>query len=481
MILNKEKYLHYISYAWWFAISTIFLIYPALQNGFPLLHPDSGTYIYVGFLDHVPVSRPITYCWLVRHISMSYTLWFVIIFQGLIVTSFINMLIYSIFRTKYSFFLSFILIALLSLFTGTPVYISHIMPDIFLSVAFLGIFLIFILKKIHWIWLILISSITIYAIIVHFSNIPIITGTVVALVVLFLAFRRYKLVKIYPKRLIVVGAVLAIAWLSIPSINASYGIGFRYSRVSNIIYTARLIPSGIFADYVEEKCESDTSFFLCEYQNTIPNYVFYHYFLWHDTSFLYQDECKGNYGFADCWIAKDSIYGTMIDDIFKTPKYRKRFLNDVVNQYLKQLQSFYLSSNSPFGEDSHINYPIKAYFSRDRNDHLNAKQQGHVIHYHARNFIQKVFVLLSLAIIILFFALKNLRKTISDKVKTLAIFIFLLFLANAGLISIVSIVTGRFEGRIIWLLPTLAFILVSEYYLKKYQITKIETEEVNKK
>ena len=469
MSLFRNRTFHFLISALFFALSVIFLIYPALQNAYPLLHPDTGAYILFGFLHEIPVSRPITYCWLIRHISMWESLWLVVILQGLLVAAFINIIVYKLLNTKYSVVLSFVLIAILSFFAGLPVYVSHLMPDIYLGVAFLGYFILLTERRLHWIWIILISLVTFYSTIVHFSNLPILTGTLIAAIASFYLFRKLRLIQILPRRIILIGLVLLLSWLSIPSINASYGIGFKYSRVSNIIFTARLIMPGIFADYVSEKCEEEPEFFLCDFKNSLPSYDRYDYFLWHDTSFLYKDECEGIKGFADCWLLKDSIYGTVVDDIMKSSKYQLWFAKDAAGQFLKQFHTFDLGANPSFGEKSHINYPIKKYFPGEHQQYLQARQQLYGISWPIRNLTQRILVMISLAIIIVFFAVRRFRISFSEHISSFIYFYLLLVLANAGLISIVSIVTGRFQGRIIWLVPTIAFMLLAQYLISKKQ------------
>jgi len=480
MSVFQQKYFFFLFNAFWLVLSVIFFIYPALQNGYPLLHPDSGAYIYFGFLHEIPVSRPITYCWLIRHISMWESLWLVVILQGLLMTSFINIIMYKLLRTRYSYLLSFLLIAILSFFTGLPVYISHLMPDIYLGIAFLGYFLLLTESRLHWIWILLISQVTFYSTIVHFSNLPVLSGTVLAATALSYLIRKYKFVQIIPKRLIIVGLVLLLSWLSIPTINASYGIGFKYSRVSNIVFTARLIMPGIFADYVAVKCEEEADFFLCDFKNEIPAYDHYEYFLWHDTSFLYKHECEGIKGFADCWLLKDSIYGTVVDDIMHRSKYQKWFLKDAAGQYWKQLHTFDLGTNPSFGEKSHINYPIKKYYPKEHQQYLEARQQVYGISWPIRNLAQKILVAISLVFIILFFSIKRLRISIPKNTSSLVYFYLLLVLANAGLISILSIVTGRFQGRIIWMLPMLAFILIAQFFLNKKKTKELNVDGLEK-
>lgn len=263
---------------------------------------------------------------------------------------------------------------------------------------------------------------------------------------------------------------MVLCWVSIPSINASFGAGFGYSRVSGIVFTARLIPPGILADYVTERCETDTNFFLCEFKNTIPDYTRYDYFLWNNNSFLYQQDCDDTKGFAECWLKRDSIFGLLVDDILSTQKYRLWFLGDVIKEFGNQLTTFHLSADPPFGKNSHINYPINRFFKKDYDQYLQARQQNHVILYHTRNLFQQILIITSLVVILLFLSLRRLRKFLTTDFLTLLLSFVILILVNASLMATVSIVIGRYEGRFIWFIPVLAFILLARYALDKNEI-----------
>ncbi len=74
-------------------VSVILLIVPALINGYPLLYSDSATYIESGMGLFVPIDRPIFYGLFIRIASMSYSLWFVVILQSLVIVALINRLL----------------------------------------------------------------------------------------------------------------------------------------------------------------------------------------------------------------------------------------------------------------------------------------------------------------------------------------------------------------------------------------------------
>ena len=63
-------------------LATIISCLAAFYNQFPLVYPDTGTYINSGFMGEVPQDRPIFYGLFLRHISLHHSLWFVILAQA---------------------------------------------------------------------------------------------------------------------------------------------------------------------------------------------------------------------------------------------------------------------------------------------------------------------------------------------------------------------------------------------------------------
>jgi len=65
-------------------VSVTIMLQPAIYNQYPLCHPDLLSYLSSGFDNIVHPFRPFFYGVIIRHISMGYSLWFVIIFQAFI-------------------------------------------------------------------------------------------------------------------------------------------------------------------------------------------------------------------------------------------------------------------------------------------------------------------------------------------------------------------------------------------------------------
>ena len=132
-----------------FLLSICFvLIWPALYNGYPLVYSDTGTYIAAGYTKEVPVDRPIIYCLFVRHMSLSHSLWFVLIAQVILVVYVIYMLVRR-FAVKNVLLLSTLIVLVLSFTTSISTYTSQIMPDIFSALSIIGMALLFTTQKMH--------------------------------------------------------------------------------------------------------------------------------------------------------------------------------------------------------------------------------------------------------------------------------------------------------------------------------------------
>ena len=80
-------------------LGAIVLCVPALQNNYPFLYPDTGTYLVCAFNNEVSEMRPLTYGLFMRHASLMESLWLVIFIQALIVSWTTHRFISTFFKT----------------------------------------------------------------------------------------------------------------------------------------------------------------------------------------------------------------------------------------------------------------------------------------------------------------------------------------------------------------------------------------------
>ena len=230
-----------------FLVSVCALMYPAIDNGYPLLYPDSGTYIAAGFEYKVPVDRPYLYAFFVRHVSLSYSLWLVIIAQAVTITLVTWIFVRHVTGIRQYIPASTALILFLTLTTGIAHYTCQIMADIFSGVAILGICCLLFFSAMN-IWeRIFVIGLVIFSAMAHSSNLLLLTMMAGMAVVLMRFFRKHQA----PRRQIVwTVLIIGSSWILLCSLNAVLGAGFKVSRAPNIFVMARLAHSGILHEYL---------------------------------------------------------------------------------------------------------------------------------------------------------------------------------------------------------------------------------------
>lgn len=435
--------------------SVLCLVYPAIINGFPLVYSDSGTYIANGFNNTVPVDRPIMYAFFVRHISLYESLWLVIIMQALIIVSLSLIIFKYLIRKPNSSFYSFLTIAFLSLTTGVSNYTSQIMPDIFSAVAILGLSLLLILPNLSnyikaWLMVLLIL-----ANMGHSSNL--LTTTTITLIVI--TFYKYfnKTLNVKRNQLTVLSVVILFSWLATPTLNYFLNAGFKVSRAPNVFIMARLTQSGILNDYLKEKCPSKESN-LCKYIDNLPPSS--PEFLWLHSSPIYDGGCFADGHMDNCWLLKNEEYQPIIHDILTTPKYLIRFISFSVSQTLKQIVDFKTGGLDPMMEGSPVLVNVQWRFKRDYPAYISSQQSKQTFIAENTNITLPFVVILSLLLLILILSIERIRITLSKEIKCLITILFLGLIFNALVCSTFSMVVGRFQGRIIWLLPFIALVIL---------------------
>jgi hypothetical protein len=434
--------------------SCIALLWPALYNGYPLVYSDSGVYIFTGFLNEVPVDRPIGYSLFVRHMSLKYSLWIVLFIQALIVTYVLYMTVRR-FNFKHSLASTAVIITILSFTTGISNYTSQIMPDIFSAVVILGTAVILTSKMIkikEWILFVFI----VFGAISHLSNVIVLIG--VALIVIMAWIFKVVDRKTMFKALII--GVVPV--LTLVSINKIYIGSFKMSRASNVFLIGRLIEVGVIKDYLNENC-AKTDYVLCDEIEQIPNHAWV--FLWDAESPLYKNGCN-DFGMAYCWEEKNDKFGVLINDVLSESKYRNKVIKTCTIDFFRQLIDFKIGGLVPQRETSAVQLRIEDHFKNEVSEYKNARQYKSTLEFETMSLIQLVMVVTSLFIIVsgfIFWKRINLTKDHSR----LIFFLLIGVLGNALTVVMFSAVLDRYQSRVIWILPLIGFILICKYLVEK--------------
>lgn len=432
------------------------LIWPAIYNGYPLVYSDSGTYIAAGFLREIPVDRPIVYSLLVRHSSLAFSLWFVIVFQSFIVAYVVYMFARRFFQ-KNVFLISTIIVVLLSILTGISNYSSQIMPDIFSALTIIGLAVLLSSDKLQFREYLL-ATIVVFSAMSHLSNMLLLFG--IAFVIFLLMIFRFTSKKIFFKSIVIATTSL----LMLLSINYSYSGKFQVARASNVFLLGRMIDIGVVKEYLNENCDKE-KYILCKNIAELPDVGYQ--FIWDYSSPLYDDDCM-NVKWESCWEEKNDNYGLLINDILGTPKYRNKVIKTCFFDFFKQNIDFGIGHLTPQRKTSSVEGWIDFEFNDEYSSYKNSKQYKSTQYFETMSLIQLITVIISLiAIAVILFIYREI-----EAIKKNRLTIFVLFtgiVGNALTVVLFSAVLDRYQSRIIWIIPLLAMMLIGVVIYQKRQ------------
>ena len=116
---------------------SIFLIWMAIYNQYPLVFSDTGSYI-----TGEELRRAIGYHYFINITSLHFSLWFTIFSQSLITSALLIRITSVIFKnTKFNDLIAFLILFLIILLTDISTYTSCLIPDVFTSWLFLSFIL----------------------------------------------------------------------------------------------------------------------------------------------------------------------------------------------------------------------------------------------------------------------------------------------------------------------------------------------------
>ena len=443
------------------SISLITLIYPAIINHFPMVYSDSGTYMLAAFTKHVPVDRPIGYSIFLLVTSLHFSVWITIVVQAIIVFYILYIYMRDILTKNNPVIWTFVVVILLCSLTALPNFTSQLMPDFFTGLTILSVGYILLKKISKKTTEIILSLIFVISVIGHFSNLLLSIILIILVLLIHWIFR--KRILFNPR-----GIKLSVIWivfsfLLIRLINLSYGSGFVMARASNVMPMARMIEMGIIKDYLDENCDKK-NYSLCTYKDSLPQETAV--FLWDFNSVFYRGGCAKN-GWGDCWIEKNDEYGNLMLHVLSKPKFLIRYLKAILIGTSNQLIDFdagVLGSmqigSAPYG-------CIEAVFPKELSAYKKAKQYTHNLEFDTQNKIQKFVVTGTFAVLIILMSLPSLGKRIRKRFGTLFLIVFSGLLFNAMICASMSGVASRYQGRIIWLLPFMLFMVLFAFIEKK--------------
>ena len=413
-------------------ISTLFLLIPAFYNHFPLVNPDTATYLASGFKPETPFDRPITYGLLARVFSLNgMSLWMVIFMQGFIVASLIFKIVQRVVGGRF-YIAGACIVFFLSVCSGLSWVVSQVQPDVFTSVGFLCIVLL-LLNKEKVSMRVLLYVLLFLSVAVHLSH-P--TLFAAALVCLFLLKRFFAAKETYRQ------VNLTIAVLIMLSLASVVIMGSAFSKSKHVFFIGSLLEKGILKKYLDDNCQT-RNYKLCVYKDSLPASA--NDFWWNSNSPLYK---------VGDWKGTQEEFNEIIHKTLTTPKYLKLYLTATAKQFVVQSSTFNIGDgNFAFPKGTNVNERVAEYFpgeiQRFDRSRQNNSLQGELVSGLPNTFFFWV-VLVSVAAFI-FIAARWGRP--GREMKLVIIVLLTGVILNSLDCAAFGIVNGRYGCKMIWVLP----------------------------
>ncbi len=425
------------------------------RNGFPLLFPDSGSYMSTGFYKQVMPHQPAIYGQFIRLVSGGHSVWWVVFFQCFLLSALLLLLFHYFCKSSKRprfFFIGTLMF--LSLYTALSYMASAVLPDIFTSIVviILALFLSVDLSPLLYIFL---SLIFLLAVMVHYSHFLIILMMWGGFF-LFSILKRFQKhpLKISLRRWVITGVLVVIPWILLPTIHQKMGYGFAMSRATHMFFVAKMMETGVMKKFLDEFCPT-SPYSLCESKEIQV------------AAFLFSPVANQGGG----WEARKEEYDRLRQHVLKTPRYFLYFLESMGRSILVALSDNIIEPYFPFKKTERVPQQVEKFFySRDISNYLQSKQAGGWKGYDFTRWSEnhKTVVSFSLIVLVIYlFASFKMRGV--DKSLEVFVSITLLGVFSNALVcgSLTAFNAHRLMARIWWLLPLCVILMVTSLEKKE--------------
>ena len=422
------------------------LLWIAFVNGYPLLYPDSGSYLRVGTELHFLTDRPIVYGLMIASFARIGGLWAIIVAQALL-TSFLIGATVKIITGRRSAILLFLCLLGLALFSSLPWFVGQIMPDLLPALMALLIFDILFAPDIETTWRRWWPPILLVPLLAtHLSNLPIAVA-LIAIGGVTAAWWRVPHIRMRVGRAMVafIAALIGLCCLNFIGVHH-----FAPSIESNRFLAARLFDGRVGQPVLDGMCRAET-LRLCSVRAMLddprraqPGQDY----LWNDIGDL---------------LATQDVEGLRAEErIFVRRTIRERPLAVVrlaLTSWLEQLVDARSADGMvPYPEEKQVMRQIRIHFPQSEAA-LHASRQQHGTLQNLAIFPDR---LLSLAMALLtpFFLIRAAQRKDTVMIGFVSV-VLATVLINAAVCGILAGPTDRYQSRVIWLLPLLGALAFS--------------------
>lgn len=441
-------------------VGALLMPWPAFYNGYPLLDPDSMSYLEDGplvaravFLHKFSANyggRSFIYCLGILPLHWNVTPW-PIVGLNVLLTAYVLWLVVRSILPRKTITQYFLLVASLSLLTSLGWFVSLIMPDIYGPVLYLSIYLLVFapetLSRAERLSLVLMAW---WSAASHITHLMLASGLCVALGLLVL-FRRGQRAR----------AVAVVAMTVVAAAGAHEALhAYLYGKPSLTgerppFVLARVIVDGPGRWYLQQRCQHET-LAVCNYLKDFPNDV--NAFLW-NLDGIWQTaspETRNQMRQEEASI----VWGTV-------RAYPRQEALTSAAHFREQLTTFDLGD---YGPNAWVLQEFDKILPGARSTYLRTPQARDELPDDFSTSAQDSTLIVSLVLIAVF-APSVWRRRHSRLIGLSAVVVFVT-LANALVTGVLSNVEARYESRVIWLVPLLAILFVLQWLNHKF--TQVE-------
>ncbi len=292
-------------------LGTLFILTPAIINGFPFVYPDTGTYLASAFRGEVPVDRPYWYGVFMRISSLGgHTFWGIVTAQALLCSLYVFRTVRLLVAPGRSHRSALIVLAVLAALSGVGYFAGQLIPDIFTAIGILGITHFLFVGK-HPLRALPDGMVVLWCCWVHLSNLVIVTlcGALL-LLVMARAFNGGLLM-----RWTRLGILSLAAWCGLGIANRAVDGEFYLSRGGQAFLVARMIDTGMLRPWLEEHCATG-EYRLCHYIDSLPP---------SGTHLLWADAVSPMHKEGG-WLATKPEYDRVVRSVLTEPEYLGWFM-----------------------------------------------------------------------------------------------------------------------------------------------------------
>ncbi|HEY1467993.1 MAG TPA: hypothetical protein VGF61_03035 [Candidatus Acidoferrum sp.] len=433
----------------------LLMVWPALYNRYPLIYPDSISYLEDGplvarALFHHQFSaeyggRSFIYCLGILPFHRNITLWPVVALNA-ILTSYVIWLVVRSILPRQTIAAYFALVVALSVFTGLGWFVSLVMPDIYGPVLYLCTYLLVFapetLSRVERLTVVLIAW---WSVASHATHLMLAAGLCVFLALPLLFQRRGPSVA---PRLRAIG-VLAIIVLTAAAAHMAlhaylYGEPSLNGKRAPFLM-ARVLVDGPGREYLQQHC-GDTKLVICGYLNQIPPSV--NDFLW-KLDGIWQTASPAT---------KDQLRREEMPLVIATLRaYPRQELSISLAHFWEQLLTFGLWDYSP---NPWVERMFDKVLPGARSRYLQSRQVRRALPDEFSSSVQEWTVIASIVLIAALAPFVLPRRP--ARLMGLAAVIIFVIIANALVTGVLANVEDRYQARVIWLLPLLAILFALE-------------------